>query len=249
METVLSNELNTIIRGEMSMKTIGLIGGMSWESSIIYYRIINELVREKLGGMHSCKSLMYSTDFAEIEKLQHQGKWDKLAEMMINISLNLKNAGADCIVVCTNTMHKLADAVENTIDIPLIHIADATAKPILKQGLKKVGLLGTKFTMEEDFYKGRLTSKHNIEVIIPEPDEREIIHSVIYQELVIGKIADSSREKYNKIIEGMYRNGAEGIILGCTEIALLVHEKDSHIPLFDTTQIHAQAAVEFSLKA
>jgi len=229
------------------MKTIGLIGGMSWESSIIYYRIINELVRGKLGGVHSCKSLMYSTDFAEIERMQHQGEWDKLAEIMINTSLNLKNAGADCIVICTNTMHKLAYAVEDNIDIPLIHIADATAKPILKQGLKKVGLLGTKFTMEQDFYKGRLTSNHNIEVIIPEPDEREVIHSIIYQELVIGKIVDSSREEYNEIIRKMYRRGAEGIILGCTEIALLVHEKDSPIPLFDTTQIHAQAAVEFSL--
>ena len=231
------------------MKTIGLIGGMSWESSIIYYRIINELVKKQLGGLHSCKSIMHSCDFAEIEKLQHQGKWDQLADIMISTSLKLKDAGADCIVICTNTMHQSAEAIEKTIDIPLLHIADATAKPIVQQGLKKVGLLGTNFTMEQDFYKGRLTRKHNIEVIIPEREERNIIHSVIYQELVMGKIMDSSRDRYNEIIEKLYHRGAEGIILGCTEIPLLVHEKDSPVPLFDTTQIHAQAAVDFSLNA
>lgn len=230
------------------MKTIGLIGGLSWESSAVYYRIINELVREKVGGTHSAKSIMYSVDFAEFEKLQHQGDWDKLTELMIDAGMRLKNGGADFIVICTNTMHKMADAIESQVGIPLLHIADAAADEVKKRGLGKVALLGTKFTMEQDFYKNRLSQKHGIEVIIPDQCEREVIHSVIYNELVVGKIVKSSREAFVKIIGNMQSLGAEGIVLGCTEIPLLVSQEDSAVPIFDTTQIHAAAAVEFSLR-
>lgn len=230
------------------MKTIGLIGGLSWESSAVYYRIINELVRDKLGGTHSAKNIMYSVDFSEFEQLQHQGDWDKLTDLMIDAGMRLKNGGAECIVICTNTMHKAADAVERKAGIPLLHIADAAATEVKKMGLRKVALLGTRFTMEQDFYKGRLLAKHGIEVLIPDQDERELIHSVIYNELVVGKILGSSREAFVKIIERMRHLGAEGVVLGCTEIPLLISQKDSAIPVFDTTQIHASAAVEFSLK-
>lgn len=230
------------------MKTIGLIGGLSWESSAVYYRIINELIREKIGGTHSAKSIMYSVDFAEFEKLQHEGEWDQLTELMINAGMRLKNGGADFIVICTNTMHKMADTVEQQVGIPLLHIADAAAQEVKQKGMQKVALLGTKFTMEQDFYKGRLSQKHGIKVIIPDQDEREIIHSIIYRELVLGKILKSSREKYKKIIYRMNSLGAEGIILGCTEIPLLIKQEDSIIPIFDTTQIHARAAVEYSLE-
>lgn len=230
------------------MKTIGLIGGLSWESSAVYYRIINELVRDKLGGTHSAKSIMYSVDFSEFEQLQHQGDWDKLTELMIDAGTRLKNGGADFIVICTNTMHKTADAVKNQVDIPLLHIADAAATEVKKMGLRKVALLGTRFTMEQDFYKARLLEKHGIEVVIPDCDERKMIHSVIYDELVLGKVLDSSREAFVKIIGHMESIGAEGVVLGCTEIPLLISQKDSAIPVFDTTRIHALAAVEFSLK-
>jgi aspartate racemase len=230
------------------MKTIGLIGGLSWESSAVYYRIINELVRDKLGSTHLAKSIMYSVDFAEFEKLQHQGDWNKLMDLMIDAGMRLKNGGADFIVICTNTMHKVADEVERQVGIPLLHIADTAADEIKKRGLCKVGLLGTKFTMEQDFYKGRLAQEHGIEVVIPNQDERELIHSIIYHELVLGKILKSSREAFVKIIEHMRTLGAEGIVLGCTEIPLLISQKDSMVPIFDTTQLHAAAAVEFSLK-
>lgn len=230
------------------MKTIGLIGGLSWEASAVYYRIINELVRAKVGSTHSAKSIMYSVDFAEFEQLQHQGDWDKLTELMIESGMRLKNGGADFIVICANTMHKMADAVESQVGIPLLHIADTTADEIKKKGLGKVALLGTKYTMEQDFYKGRLDKKHGIDVIIPDQDEREVIHSVIYHELVLGKILESSREAFIKIIGHMHSLGAEGIVLGCTEIPLLISQKDSLVPIFDTTQIHAKAAVEFSLR-
>ncbi|HWR31078.1 MAG TPA: aspartate/glutamate racemase family protein [Negativicutes bacterium] len=230
------------------MKTIGLIGGLSWESSAVYYRIINELVRDKLGGTHSAKSIMYSVDFSEFEQLQHQGDWDKLTELMIDAGTRLKNGGADFIVICTNTMHKTADAVENQVGIPLLHIADAAATEVKKMGLRKVALLGTRFTMEQDFYKARLLEKHGIEVFIPDRDERKIIHSVIYNELVLGKVLDSSREAFVKIIGHMNNIGAEGVVLGCTEIPLLISQKDSAIPVFDMTRIHALATVEFSLK-
>ncbi|VBB07586.1 asp/glu racemase active site 2 [Lucifera butyrica] len=230
------------------MKTIGLIGGLSWESSAVYYRLINELVRDKLGGAHSAKSIMVSVDFAEFEQLQHRGDWDKLTQLMITAGMRLKNGGADFIVICTNTMHKMADAVERQTGLPLLHIADAAAEEVKKKGLRKVALLGTQFTMEQEFYKGRLAEKHGIEVIIPEQSERELVHAVIYHELVLGKIVESSRKEFVKIIEHLETRGAEGIILGCTEIPLLVSQKDSPIPIFDTTQIHAAAAVEFSLR-
>jgi aspartate racemase len=229
------------------MRTIGLIGGMSWESSIEYYRIINETVRAKLGGLHSAKSIMYSVDFAEIEALQHQGKWDKATELMIAAAKNVENGGADFVVICTNTMHKMADEMQRHIQIPLLHIADATAERIKARRLRKVGLLGTKFSMEEDFYRGRLSEKHGLEVIIPAREEREIIHRVIYDELCAGKITQSAKELYISIMESLVENGAEGIILGCTEISLLVRDKDCDVPLFDTTNIHAVAAVEYAL--
>ena len=230
------------------MKTIGLIGGMSWESSIEYYRIINETVKQKLGGLHSAKSIMYSVDFAEIEKLQHQGNWKEATQMMIKAAKKVENGGADFIVICTNTMHKMAEDVEQNISVPLLHIADATAKNIKSKGLNKIGLLGTSFTMEEDFYKGRLISEHNLEVVIPREDEREIIHKVIYNELCLGKIKQSSKSQFKKIINRMVEKGAKGIILGCTEIGLLVKQEDTDIPLFDTAKIHAIASIEFSLQ-
>jgi aspartate racemase len=229
------------------MKTIGLIGGMSWESSIEYYRIINETVRARLGGLHSAKSIMYSVDFAEIEALQQQGKWDEATALMIAAAQRVENGGADFVVICTNTMHRMADEVQKQIKIPLLHIADATAEQIKAQGLKKIGLLGTRFTMEEDFYRGRLSEKHGLEVIIPTEKERDIVHRVIFDELCLGEIRPSSREQYVSVMDHLARDGAEGIILGCTEISLLIQEEDSQVPLFDTTKIHAMAAVEYAL--
>ena len=230
------------------MKTIGLIGGMSWESSTEYYRIINETVKEKLGGLHSAKCIMYSVDFEEVEKLQHEGKWKEATELMIDAAKRIERAGADFVLICTNTMHKMADDVQSSINIPLLHIVDATAEKIISKGLKKVGLLGTKFTMEEDFYKERLR-KFGLEIIIPEEEERKIIHTIIFKELCLGEIKESSRKKFKDIIENLISKGAEGIILGCTEIPLLIREKDCSVPVFDTTRIHAQAAVEFSINA
>jgi aspartate racemase len=224
-----------------------MIGGMSWESSIEYYRIVNETVKEKLGGLHSAKSLMYSVDFAEIEALQHAGKWNEATQAMIEAARHVESGGADFLIICTNTMHKMADEVEAAIGIPLLHIADATAEAIKAKGLSKIGLLGTKFTMEEDFYRGRLVEKHGLEVLIPEAEEREIVHGVIYDELVLGEIKSKSREQYKQIIEKLIVAGAQGIILGCTEISLLVKDEDSRVPLFDTTYIHAVAAVEMAL--
>ncbi len=230
------------------MKTIGLIGGMSWESSIEYYRIINETTKTKLGGLHSAKSMMYSVDFAEIEVLQHEGKWAKAAKMLIDAAKNLENGRADFIILCTNTMHKVADDIQANVKIPLLHIADATAQLVKDSGIQKIGLLGTRFTMEEEFYKGRLSQKYDLNVTVPNAQEREIVHRVIYDELVVGKIKQDSKNKYIDIIEQMVKQGAEGIILGCTEIGSLIHQEDSQVPLFDTTRIHAEAAVEYSLK-
>jgi len=229
------------------MKTIGLIGGMSWESSVKYYRIINERVRDRLGGLHSAKSLMYSVDFGEIEKLQRQGKWEELTALMIAAAKNLEKGGADFILICTNTMHKMADAVQKNIGIPLLHIADATAEKVKPAGIRKIGLLGTLFTMEESFYKGRLTDKYGLLVLIPERAERELVHRVIFEELCVGEIKQASKEHYIRIMDRLAENGAEGIILGCTEIGLLVGDKDARVPLFDTTVIHAEAAVEYAL--
>jgi aspartate racemase len=230
------------------MKTIGLIGGMSWESSSVYYNIINETVKERLGGLHSAKCILYSVDFEEIASLQHKGKWEELTKLMINSAQQLERAGADCIVICTNTMHKMAEEIQDNIHIPLLHIADATAEKIKEQGVGKPGLLGTKFTMEEDFYKQRLEEKYSINVIIPSYTDREIIDSVIYNELCLGIIKQSSKEKFKEIINTLVSNGADGMILGCTEIPLLISQKDVEVPLFDTTTIHSKAAVTFALK-
>jgi len=230
------------------MKTIGLIGGMSWESSIEYYRIINEGTKAKLGGLHSAKSIMVSVDFAEVEILQHEGRWAEAAKMLVEAAKNLENGGADFIVLCTNTMHKVADEIQANVRIPFLHIADATAQRVKDSGIQTIGLLGTRFTMEEEFYKGRLAQKYGLEVRVPDAQERETIHRVIYDELVLGRIEQRSKSQYLEIMKQMVSQGAEGIILGCTEIGLLVHQEDSRVPLFDTTRIHAEAAVEYALR-
>lgn len=230
------------------MKTIGLIGGMSWESSAEYYRIINELTKQKLGGFRSAECVLYSVDFAPIEKLQHQGNWQETARILCQAAQRIEAAGADFIVLCTNTMHKVAAEIVSAVRIPLLHIADATARKVLARGLKKIGLLGTRFTMEEDFYKGRLTQMHGLEIIVPGLEDREIIHRVIYQELVLGRIEHVSRQEFAAIAKRLVGAGAEGIILGCTEIGLLVREEDCPVPLFDTTRIHAEAAVDLALE-
>lgn len=229
------------------MKTIGLIGGMSWESSLEYYRILNETTKARLGGLHSAKCILYSVDFAEIEALQHQDRWEAAAQLMIAAGQSLERADADFIVLCTNTMHKLADEIQANTRIPFLHIADATAQKIIAGGLKNIGLLGTRFTMEHDFYKGRLIDKHGLNVITPESNDRETVHRVIYDELCLGIVKQESKEQYIRIMEKLVRAGAEGIILGCTEIELLVHDEDSQVPLFPTTKIHAIAAVEYAL--
>ena len=229
------------------MKTIGLIGGMSWESSLEYYRILNETTKAQLGGLHSAKCILYSVDFAEIEALQHQDRWEEAARLMVAAGQSLERAGADFVVLCTNTMHKLADEIQASIHIPLLHIADATAEKIKAAGIRRVGLLGTRFTMEHDFYKGRLIDRFGLEVITPESPDREIVHRVIYDELCLGVIKQDSKEHYIRIMDQLVRAGAEGIILGCTEIELLVHDGDCQVPLFPTTKIHAVAAVEYAL--
>lgn len=229
------------------MKTIGLIGGMSFESTLDYYRIINETMRLKLGKLHSAKCILYSVDFEKIEILQHENKWDELTCIMIDIAKKLKNAGADFIIICTNTMHKMAGDIEEKAQIKVLHIAEATGKEIIKSKIKKVGLLGTSFTMEQDFYKKVLKDKFNIDVIIPSREEREIIHKIIYDELCKGIINEKSKDHYIKIINSLASNGAEGIVLGCTEIPLLIKQEDIDIPLFDTTTIHSISAAEFAL--
>ncbi|AQS44872.1 aspartate/glutamate racemase family protein [Bacillus velezensis] len=228
------------------MKTIGLIGGMSWESSAEYYRIINEEIKKKLGGLHSAKCLLYSVDFKEIEHYQSVGAWDKAGEALGQVARSLEKAGADFIVICTNTMHKVLGYIQEMITIPILHIADATAEQIIRQDIRSIGLLGTKYTMEQDFYKSRIAS-HDINVIVPDDEERELINNIIYQELCLGEIKQSSKNIYKKIINNLVDRGAEGIILGCTEIGLLVKAEDSKVPLFDTTLIHAQKAVNKSL--
>jgi len=231
------------------MKTIGLMGGMSWESSAEYYRIINEAIKARLGGFHSAKCVLYSVDFAEIEDLQRGQKWPEMAHILSRAAKNVEAAGADFIVLCTNTMHKVAPDIESAVRIPLLHIADATAKKICAHGLRRIGLLGTRFTMEEDFYKGRLSRTHGLDVLVPDPPDRQTVHRVIFQELVVGRIEQASHKQLLVIIEGLARSGAEGVILGCTELGLLVKEKDSPVPLFDTTRIHAEAAVDFALES
>ena len=229
------------------MKTIGLIGGMSWESTIEYYRIINQAVQMKLGGVHSAKIIMVSLDFAEIEELQTQAKWEEATSIMVDSAKRLEKCGADMVLICTNTMHLMADEVQEGINIPLLHIADATARTVIDQGLNKVGLLGTRFTMEKDFYRGRLEKKHKLKVLIPDENQRDIVHRVIYQELVKGQIKENSREKYREIIELLVKSGAEGIILGCTELPLLIPAEAVQVALFDTLSIHARAAVDYAL--
>ena len=230
------------------MKTIGLIGGMSWESSLVYYELINKKVQKVLGGFHSCKNIMISVNFAEVEKLQHESNWEALNTLMAETAKNLELAGADLVVLCTNTMHLCSEAILKNISIPFLHIAEATGQEIIKKNLSKVALLGTKFTMEKDFYKQLLTNDFGIEVLIPTKEERQLVHNIIYNELVQGKINNSSREVYQTIIKNLEKRGAQGVILGCTEIPLLIKEKDVTIPIFNTTKIHAEKAVEWALK-
>lgn len=230
------------------MKTIGLIGGMSWESSSEYYRIINQTVKEKLGNSHSAKSLMLSVDFEEIKRLMLEDDWDKLKNIMVNAAIQLEKGGADFIVICTNTMHRLVEDIAEKTNLPVLHIADATALKVKEKNIRKVGLLGTKFTMEQDFYKKHLAEKHNLEVIVPNEEDRNTIHDIIFNELCLSQIKKSSKREYIRIINDLKGNGVEGVILGCTEIPLLIKQEDVSIPIFDTTRIHAETAVEFALE-
>jgi len=229
------------------MQTIGLIGGMSWESTQSYYQLLNQGVKDKLGGLHSAKIALVSLDFAEIATLQQQQNWPKMAEILINAAQQVEAAGADCLLICTNTMHKLAEQVQAAISIPLLHIADAVGEQLTTSKHKKVALLGTSFTMEQDFYTQRLSDKFGIEVLIPEPDERAVIHEIIYTELCIGIINPDSKAAYLRIINQLYQQGAEAIILGCTEIALLIQHTDTAIPLFDSTALHCSMALKHSI--
>ena len=231
----------------MNLKTIGLIGGMSWESSMTYYKVINETVKNKLGGLHSAKCIMYSVDFYEIEKCQADGNWEKSGEILGETAYNLEKAGADFIVICTNTMHKVINQIKERISIPVLHIAEMTAEKILEKKMKNIALLGTKYTMEQDFYKSKLIEK-GINVIIPDKNDIEIINKVIYDELCLGIINPESKVKYLEIVKTLKQKGAEGIILGCTEIGLLIKNEDTDIPLFDTALIHAEQAAIYSIK-
>lgn len=230
------------------MKTVGLIGGLSWQSSLEYYRIINEAVREKLGGLHSARVVMHSFDLAEMAALQEEDDWESITKVIIAAAQQLEAAGANGLVICTNTMHKVADEVQRDIKIPLLHIADATGKQIRVAGLRKVGLLGTKFTMEEDFCKGRLAERHGLEVIVPDANQREAVNRIIYSELCVGQVKPSSKEKFCRIIQDLIAGGAEGIVLACTEIYLLIKQDDVEVPVFDTTRIHAESAARFALE-
>jgi aspartate racemase len=229
------------------MKTIGLIGGMSWESSIEYYRIINQVVQKKLGGVHSAKIVLVSLDFAEIEDLQNIGDWEEATRIMVEAARRVEKSGADLILICTNTMHLMAEEVQEKINIPLLHIADATARAVKQKELYTIGLLGTKFTMEKEFYRGRLETHHQLKVLIPDQEQREKIHQVIYTELVRGIINDDSRIIYQEVIDSLVERGTQGIVLGCTEIGLLVKPEDVPVPVFDTLEIHALAAVKAAL--
>jgi len=229
------------------MKTIGLLGGMSWESTVTYYRIINEGIKARLGGLHSAKICLYSVDFDEIAQLQYREDWDSTAEILGRAASGLEKAGADFLVICTNTMHKVAPQIEQDITIPLLHIADATAEKILSEGIQSVGLLGTKFTMEQEFYRGRLEDRYGLTVHIPDHFDREIVNDIIYNELCLGKIEEVSRKQYLRIIETLSGEGAQAVILGCTEIALLVDQDQTPVTLFDTTRLHAESAVNMAL--
>ncbi|MGH0631744.1 aspartate/glutamate racemase family protein [Bacillus pacificus] len=229
------------------MKTIGLIGGMSWESTAEYYRIINEEIKKRLGGLHSAKCIINSVDFEEIERFQSNGDWNGAGEVLGNAAYSLQMGGADFIIICTNTMHKVIEKIKKNIHIPVLHIADATAKEMKRKGIQTVGLLGTKYTMEQDFYKSRIEENH-IKVTVPSKTDRDKINEVIYTELCLGKIVSQSREYYKRVIEELVQEGAQGIILGCTEIGLLVKQEDVSVPIFDTTYIHAVEAVHFALQ-
>ena len=229
------------------MRLIGLIGGMSWESSAEYYRILNQGVRDRLGPTASARCLLWSFNFAEIEALQHKGDWETLTTRIVDAARRLEAAGADVLLICTNTMHRMADSIQAAVGVPLLHIADPTAERIKAAGLRKVGLLGTAFTMEHDFYKGRLSEKHGLTVIVPEKQDRSVVHRIIYEELVAGKVTPESRDAYRGVIARLVANGAEAVILGCTEIMLLVRPEDSAVPIFDTTALHAEAAVKIAL--
>ncbi len=229
------------------MKTIGLLGGMSWESTVSYYEFVNQGIKNKLGGLHSAKVILYSVDFDEIEKLQHSGDWESTAVILSDAANKIQSGGADFLLICTNTMHKVADKIQSAIDIPVVHIADATAESLVKGGVKKVGLLGTKFTMSENFYKGRLKSGFGLEVLVPSDKDQEIVHNIIYSELCLGDIKADSRKSVLNIIESLGKAGADAVILGCTEIALLIQQEQTNMPLYDTTTIHAAKAVELAL--
>ena len=229
------------------MKTIGLLGGMSWESTVEYYRLINEGIKSKLSGLHSAQIAMYSVDFEPIEQLQKSGEWESSGEILADAAKKIESAGADFLLICTNTMHKVAQQIEAAIQIPLIHIADATAEELIKNNIQSVGLLGTVFTMEQDFYKGRLQDKFGLNVVIPEKADREIVHKVIYQELCLGNVQTDSRNEYLRIIKDLSEQGAQAVVLGCTEIGILVKQSDTEIKLLDTTAIHAQKAVEMAI--
>jgi len=229
------------------MKTVGLLGGMSWESTASYYKTINSGIKQALGGLHSAKIAMVSVDFHEIEQLQHKGEWGETASILSSAAQSIEAAGADFLLICTNTMHKVADDIQANISIPLIHIADATAQVLQADGITKVGLLGTRFTMEQDFYKNQLIHNFNIDVIVPDPNQQKIIHDVIYNELCLGIINRDSKVQYLNIINKLFEQGAQAVILGCTEIALLVKQIDTNVPLYNTTQIHANAAVKMAL--
>lgn len=229
------------------MKTIGLIGGMSWESTVTYYQLVNEVVKSELGGLHSAKVVLYSVDFQEIEDCQANGDWDKSAEILSEAAKNLEKAGADFIVICTNTMHKVVKSIQKEIHIPILHIAEATAEKLIENKISKVALLGTKYTMQQDFYKEKLIER-GIEVVIPNEQDIQIINRIIYEELCLGIISMESKEEYIRIIEKLEKNGAKGVILGCTEIGLLIQQQDIKIPVFDTTQIHATKAAKFAIE-
>jgi aspartate racemase len=229
------------------MKVIGLLGGMSWESTVGYYRAINEGVKNSLGGLHSAKIALYSVDFDSIEKLQHEGDWEETARILSEAAQSVESAGADFLLICTNTMHKVAPQIEKSINIPLLHIADATAEVIVQEGIKTVGLLGTAFTMEQDFYKGRLNENYGLNVLVPESEDRKVVHRIIYQELCLGKIESNSKAEYLRIIDSLSNQGADAVILGCTEIGMLVNQEDTEIRLLNTIEIHAEKAVERAL--
>ncbi|CAM3604154.1 Aspartate racemase [Vibrio aerogenes CECT 7868] len=229
------------------MKTIGMLGGMSWESTASYYKAINEGVKSELGGLHSAKICLYSVNFDEIEKLQHEGKWNETALILSNAAKSVEAGGADFLIICTNTMHKVVPEIEAEISIPILHIADATANKLVADGVKKVGLLGTRFTMEQDFYKSRLVDKFGIDVVVPDTNEQTVVHDIIYDELCRGVIRTESREQYLNIVSGLHEQGAEAVILGCTEIALLIQQEHTKVPLYDTTEIHAAQAVQLAI--